>query len=203
MVHPGTYGCTPKSCIPASGCGPRTIPDLCDHPISRTPALRSYDRRSLAPGRKGAGKPPLVYMDKHSSAIGALTVAETTAETGDQGIHQTTHLHYNTWHNTDATHSIDRPPTPVPPANHIIRHGTEGNRLGEPIEKSRTRRRQQRSRWRTEAPPLRAAGRQQQPTGRGTHSRKRPGHSRDDIRTHPGDATCRTDRAERRRRHAS
>ena len=50
LVHPGTYGCTPKSRIPASGCGPRTIPDLRDHPISRTTALGSYDHQSLAPG---------------------------------------------------------------------------------------------------------------------------------------------------------
>ena len=105
-VHPGAYGCTPKSRIPASGCGPRTIPDLRDHPISRTTALRSYDRRSLAPGQKGAGEPHLVNIDKHSSAIEALAVAETTAETGDQGICQTIRINNNTRHNTVATHSI-------------------------------------------------------------------------------------------------
>ena len=110
MVHPGTYSCTPKSHIPASGCGPRTIPDLCDHPISCIPALRSYGCRSLAPGRKGAEVPQLICINKHSSIIEFLAVAKTTAETGDQGIHQPIHHHCrNTWCNTDMTHPITNP----------------------------------------------------------------------------------------------
>ena len=110
-VHPGGYGCTLKSRIPASGCGPRTIPELCDHPISCTTALRSsYNHQSLAPGQKGAEEPHLVNNDKHSSATGTLAVVKTSAgKTGDQEIRQTTHIEHHTWHNTDAhvTHLID------------------------------------------------------------------------------------------------
>ena len=105
-MHLGAYGCTPKSCIPASDCGPRTILDLRDHPIFCTPALRSYDRRSLAPGRKGAGEPRPIYIDKHSSASGTLAVGETTAETGDQAIRQTIQPNNNTRHHAIATDSI-------------------------------------------------------------------------------------------------
>ena len=105
-VHPGAYRCTPKSCIPASGCGPRTILDLRDHPIFRTPALRSNDQRSLAPGQKEAEEPHPIYIDKHKSTSVTLAAGETTAGTGDQAIHQTTHTDNNTRHHAIATGSI-------------------------------------------------------------------------------------------------
>ena len=103
---PGAYSCTPKSCIPASGCGPHMIPDLCDHLISCTTALTSQDCWSLALGQKGAVEPHLVSIDKHSSVINMLTVVETSAETGNQEICQTIHINHHTQHSTDVTHLI-------------------------------------------------------------------------------------------------
>ena len=104
---PGAYGCTPKSRIPASGCGPRTIPDLRDHPISRTTAPEELNRRSLAPGQKEAEE-PLTNKDNHSSVTDTLAVVvNPTDETGDQEIRQPTHTEQHTRHNTNATHQID------------------------------------------------------------------------------------------------
>ena len=107
VCTPGAYGCTPKSRIPASGCGPRTIPDLRDHPISRTTAPEGQHRRSLAPGQKEAEE-PLTNNDNHSSVTDTLAVVvNPTDETGDQEIRQSTRTQHNTRHNANATHQID------------------------------------------------------------------------------------------------
>ena len=103
----GAYSCTPKSHIPASGCGPHTIPDLHDHPISHTTAPEELNHQSLALGQKEA-KEPLINNNNHSSVTSTLTVVvNPTDGTGNQEIHQPTHTEQHTQHNTNATHQIN------------------------------------------------------------------------------------------------